>query len=388
MSATVSIVTPSYNQAQFLAETIQSVLHQDYAPLEYIIIDGGSSDDSVNIIRRYASRLAYWVSERDAGQADAINKGWQKITGDIVAYLNSDDVYMPGVVRQVVEFFDAHPDVDVVYGDRIVIDAQSRVQEIVPSREFSLDTQIAESLPQECVFFRRRALDAVGLLNPELHYLMDYDLWLRMLRAGMKFQHVPQAWAKYRIHTTSKYSNQRVFFWREMLDVIEAYLKSDPRVPYHLAAATRAHLYFQAGLEVACGGAREEGARYIHESFTYNTLPFGDIETLAARAANIIVNALLLARSSESPEKLFVWLLEQIPPVPARAQIWRAIESVRERALGEYYLAKAFDDYAHGDYAHVARHVVAGARRIPAALANRGVWSITAKSLMKPSAQR
>jgi hypothetical protein len=200
----------------------------------------------------------------------------------------------------------------------------------------------------------------------------------------MKFEHVPHAWAKYRIHTSSKYSSQRVFFWRELLDVIEAYLRSDPRVPARLAHVTRSQLYFQAGLELACGGAREEAARNVRQAFTFDALPFGEMDALASRAAGIITNALLVARRDETPDELFDWLSETIPLFPARQKLLSALQRARARAIGEYYLAKAFDAYGQGNFRAVARNVFAGAQRYPAALKNRGVWSITTKSLVMP----
>ncbi len=127
----VSIITPSYNQAQFLEETIRSVISQDYAGIEYIIIDGGSTDGSVEIIRQYASRVAHWVSEPDQGQADAINKGFQRATGDIVTWLNADDVYVTrDAIRLVVMAFQAHPHADIVYGDAMTIDEQGYVRRV------------------------------------------------------------------------------------------------------------------------------------------------------------------------------------------------------------------------------------------------------------------
>src|SRR5437773_10669670 len=126
MTPKLSIITPSFNQAQYLEETILSVLQQKYDPLEFIIIDGGSTDGSVEIIRKYESRLAYWVSEKDRGQAHAINKGLQRATGELIAYLNSDDYYSPGALRSVAEFFMVHPDVDLIHGRCAVADAEGR----------------------------------------------------------------------------------------------------------------------------------------------------------------------------------------------------------------------------------------------------------------------
>ena len=134
----VSIVTPSYNQAAFLEETIRSVLEQDYPRVEYIIIDGGSTDGSAEIIQRYADRLAYWVSERDRGQTDAINKGFARATGSILAWLNSDDTYQPGALREAVDYLLAHPDVGMVYGDGNFIDEHGKVIGRFPSAQTDL----------------------------------------------------------------------------------------------------------------------------------------------------------------------------------------------------------------------------------------------------------
>lgn len=182
----VSIVTPSYNQAQFLEETILSVLNQDYPNIEYIVIDAGSTDGSVEIIRTYADRLAYWVSEKDDGQAHAIDKGWRRATGDIVAYLNSDDIYYPGAVRQAVDALIAHPDAGFVYSDAWLIDERGRQIRQLFGSPFEIRRMLTMGVfvSQPTTFIRRRALDTVGLLDERLHMVMDFDLWLRL---GLQF---------------------------------------------------------------------------------------------------------------------------------------------------------------------------------------------------------
>lgn len=182
----VSIVTPSYNQAQFLEETILSVLNQDYPNIEYIVIDGGSTDGSVDILRKYESRLAFWVSEPDRGQSHAINKGWRCATGDIVAYLNSDDLYTPGAVTAGVHAFAAHPDAGMVYSDALFVDAEGISLGKRRAHPFNLQRLITteEILPQPTVFIQKWALDAVGLLGEGLYMSMDYDL---LIRLGLRY---------------------------------------------------------------------------------------------------------------------------------------------------------------------------------------------------------
>jgi len=181
-SPLVSIVTPSYNQAQFLEETILSVLNQDYPRIEYIVIDGGSTDESVEIIEKYEGQLAYWVSEPDRGQAHAINKGWQRATGEIVAYLNSDDLYTTGSVTTAVRALLSNPDVCMIYGDALVIDEHGAVIWQAHATPFNVAGVITTEvkMPQPSVFVRRSDLDAVGLLDERLHFCMDYDLWIRL----------------------------------------------------------------------------------------------------------------------------------------------------------------------------------------------------------------
>ena len=201
----VSIVTPSYNQGRFLEKTILSVLNQDYPNLEYIIIDGGSTDGSADIIQKYANRLAYWVSEPDAGQADAINKGWRISHGEILAYLNSDDTYEPQAVRAAVKIFQAHPEVCLVYGNMNLIDEQGNVIRQFHAPDFDLRTFVGNScyVRQPTVFIRRAALEAVGMLDTSLKYAMDYDLFIRIC-ARFPVYRISRVMANFRYHTLSK----------------------------------------------------------------------------------------------------------------------------------------------------------------------------------------
>lgn len=201
----VTIITPSYNQAKYLEDTIRSVLAQDYPKIEYIIVDGGSTDGSVEIIQRYAERLAWWVSERDQGQTEAINKGFARATGDVLAWINSDDTYLPGAVGEAVEFLTAHPEAAMVYGDANLIDGQGSVMGRFPARQTDLRHMLRGSvhIPQQTTFFWARLWKQVGPLDPSFYFAMDYDLWVRLAKLG-PLLYEPRLWANFRLHGAGK----------------------------------------------------------------------------------------------------------------------------------------------------------------------------------------
>jgi len=216
----VSIVTPSFNQARYLEAAIQSVLSQDYPRLEYLIVDGGSTDGSVDIIKKYQNRLAWWVSEPDKGQTDALNKGFARAKGEILAWLNSDDTYEPGAVAAAVKFLQAHPEVGMVYGDANYINEDGRVIGKFPAAQTDLRRlrQGYVHIPQQASFFRGNMWREVGPLDPSFYFAMDYDLWVR-LAARSKLKYMPQTWANFRLHTAGKTIAADDRCWPEMIRV-------------------------------------------------------------------------------------------------------------------------------------------------------------------------
>lgn len=216
----VSIVTPSYNQAQFLEDTIRSVLSQDYPRLEYIIVDGDSGDGSLEIIQRYGDQLAWWVSEPDQGQTDAINKGFAHAGGEILAWLNSDDTYLPGAISEAVDFLQANPEVGMVYGDADLIDESGNVIGRFPARQ--TDYQRLRRgyvhIPQQATFFRADLWKRVGPLDPSFYFAMDFDLWVRLAKiAPLKYH--SRKWANFRLHGEAKSLAEDERCWPEMVRV-------------------------------------------------------------------------------------------------------------------------------------------------------------------------
>lgn len=216
----VSIVTPSFNQARFLEETIQSVLNQDYPNIEYIIIDGGSTDGSLDIIQRYAQHLAWWVSEKDNGQTDAINKGFSRAAGEIFAWLNSDDTYLPNAVSEAVAYLLNHPEVGMVYGDANLIDEGGRVVGKFPARQTDYPRlrRGYVHIPQQAAFFRADLWHQVAPLDPSFFFAMDYDLWVRLAKIA-PLMYVPRLWANFRLHGSGKTIAADDRCWPEMLRV-------------------------------------------------------------------------------------------------------------------------------------------------------------------------
>ena len=218
----VSIVTPSFNQAPFLEATIQSVLEQDYPNIEYIVIDGGSTDGCVKILEKYSDQLSYWISEPDAGQTDAINKGFNLAKGEIFAWLNSDDIYQPGAISEVVEYLSQHPEVGMVYGDADFIDDEGNWIGKFPAAltDYRRLRQGYVHIPQQSTFFRSRLWKLVGPLDASFFFAMDYDLWVRL--AGLSpIRYVKRTWASFRLHGKAKSMASADRCWPEMIRVHE-----------------------------------------------------------------------------------------------------------------------------------------------------------------------
>ena len=203
---TISIVTPSFQQARFLERTLHSVVGQGYPALEYIVQDGGSTDETLEILERYEGALAVWATERDNGQADAINRGFAHSIGEIMAYLNSDDLLLPGALAYVACYFEEHPELDVVYGDRLMIDNEDGEigAWILPDHDDTILT-LADYVPQETLFWRRRIWDkSGGFLDRSFGYALDWDLLLRFRDAHATMAHLPRFLGAFRVHDEQK----------------------------------------------------------------------------------------------------------------------------------------------------------------------------------------
>jgi glycosyltransferase involved in cell wall biosynthesis len=260
----VSIITPSYNQAQFLETAIRSVLAQqdDTFTLEYIVVDGGSTDGSVDIIRRYADRLSWWISEPDNGQAEAINRGFQHAHGEIIAWLNSDDLYLPGAISSAEQALQSDPASGMVFGNAITIDAQG-----VPLNKLVFgDWGLAELarfriICQPAVFMRKAILDRTEYLDTNYHFMLDHQLWLRMASLA-PIRHVTKFWAAARQHPGAKNVAQAAGFSQETMRLLQ-WVQAQPEFSELMMKNSRKII----------GGANRLSARYtLDDGLPWNAL--------------------------------------------------------------------------------------------------------------------
>lgn len=216
----VSIVTPSYNQGKFIEETIQSLLSQDYPNIEHIVMDGGSTDDTIEILKRYEGEIK-WFSEKDRGQAHAVNKGWAMAKGEILGWVNSDDLLLPGAIREVVHYLNAHMNASIVYGKAHYIDEHGKVIAQYPTENF--DTELLQEMCficQPALFMRREVVDRVGMLNETLNYCMDYDYWVRASKI-FKFDYIEKYFATQRLYGDAKTVRDRTKAFNELIETIK-----------------------------------------------------------------------------------------------------------------------------------------------------------------------
>jgi glycosyltransferase involved in cell wall biosynthesis len=289
----VSIITPSYNQGQFLEETIRSVLLQDYPKVEYIIVDGGSTDNTASIIDKYKHKLAWHVSEKDRGQSDAINKGFAKATGDIVAWINSDDIYTEHAISKAVNQLDKNPDLGMVYSNVLSIDSQSSIFNTMLYDDWGLEELLQFNIiGQAGVFMRKDVLQSVNYLDTDFHYLMDHQLWLKIASQYL-VKHIDDFWAAARFHPLAKNISQPSGFGDEAFRIY-AWIQAQPDLQKcfneneHKIKAGAYHLKARYLLD---GGSNWEAFRtYLRCVFLNPTVLFQEKNRIMYSLINSIIN--------------------------------------------------------------------------------------------------
>lgn len=266
----VTIITPSYNQGQFIAATIDSVLAQDYPRIEFLVMDGGSTDQTLAVLHSYGARVR-WLSQADKGQADAINKGVALTSGSIVTWLNSDDILLPNAVSAAVREFNRHTDAALVYGNGEFIDRDGRVfmpaTHVEPFDWYRL-LNVSDFILQPAAFFRRAAFLAVGGLDPNLHYVLDYDLWLKLARC-YPIHYFPTLLARSRVYPEAKTFRGGMDRLIEVEQMIRRHGRR--RLPVMFYAET-VRTAWQAGLAAANQGHWDEALNYARYCAYYGAV--------------------------------------------------------------------------------------------------------------------
>jgi glycosyltransferase involved in cell wall biosynthesis len=264
----VSIITPSFNQGRFIEEAILSVKAQNDSHVEHLIIDGGSTDGTLDVLRRYEETYHLrWVSEPDEGQAEALNKGFRLARGEVLGWLNADDTYQPGAVRSAVTWLQSHPAVDLVYGGFHFINEGGKILYTHIPPKFSLEKLLyGDIIPQAAMFFRRRIIEEIGGIDPNLHYVMDWEFVLRIAR-HYRVQGVPTVWGNFRITPGTKSVEEPQRSWPEVIPVLQSVVEAEPvRLgPWADDALFVAHLL--AALEFARVGQKENARDYVRWAF-------------------------------------------------------------------------------------------------------------------------
>ncbi|MBC2714668.1 MAG: glycosyltransferase [Desulfobacteraceae bacterium] len=247
----ISIVTPSYNQAGFIERTIKSVFQQQYPKLEYLIQDGGSDDGTVDILKKYEDRLKRWESTKDEGQSDALNQCFSHAFGNVMAYLNSDDLLLPGALHYVAHYFAKHPDVDVVYGHRVLVDEydQEIGRWVMPPHDDEI-LSWADYIPQETMFWRREIWEkAGGFIDKNFKFAMDWDLILRFREAGAKIVRLPRFLGAFRVHphqkTSAEISDQGEKEMQRLRERCLGRMVSEAEINQNIKKYLSRHVFFQ-----------------------------------------------------------------------------------------------------------------------------------------------
>ena len=361
----VSIITPSFNSARFIAETLKSVAAQDYGRIEHIVVDGGSTDGTLDMLR---PSPASWLSEPDRGQADALNKGLRRARGAIIGWLNADDTYAPGAVRAAVTHLAAHPDCGLAFADCDWIDEEGRVVDRWRTRPTTLTDLLLDGciIPHQSAFLRREVFAATGEFDAGLRFAMDYDLLLRALRAFPGCR-VKGAWGSLRVWAGTKTSQHQAAFWPENLRVVERALAAGD-VPAEVAAEARRRVHLNLALAAAWAGddAQSEPA---FDAALVDGIPYGNWAALA----EIIVTrcrrpSYLRVPTAEVEDRLDKVLSARGTPAELRAHVSQL---------------RAFGAWLARDWAAARQYAGTALRASPAVRRNRGLWSVWARAWLR-----
>jgi glycosyltransferase involved in cell wall biosynthesis len=285
----VSIITPSFNKGPYIEETILSIRNQTYKNIEHIVIDGGSTDETISVLKRYDNELK-WISEPDNGQSDAINKGWRQAKGDIIAYLNADDTYLPDAIETVVNFFEIHPDSVMVYGEGIASDEYGKNQRPTHCGEFKMKDLVfcQDNIFQPSVFLRKEVFCNIGDVDVNLHLAMDLDYWIRIALAySIDYIQKPLSIAKiYRDAKSAAYMQKYIIEYEYILDKLYANTNIPPEILRYKDEAYN-FVYVKGGLDYLHAMMIKDGAWYLWKAFRLS--PGGCIKNMMAFIVGYVI---------------------------------------------------------------------------------------------------
>ena len=363
----VSIITPSYNSAEFIGATLASVAAQDYAPLEHIVVDGGSTDGTLDRLRATSAR---WISEPDRGQTDALNKGLRLAQGEIIGWVNADDTYAPGAVAAAVEHLLAEPGIGLVFADCLWIDAAGAVLDTWHTRPTTLDDLLLDGciIAHQSAFVRREVFETVGAFDVNLRFVMDYEWLLRALSA-FPARRVAGVWGSLRVWEGTKTSQSQSLFWPENVAVVERILAANAVAP-SLADEARRRMQLQLALTSAWDEAWPAAATAFTAALA-GPPPYGSWPALAETIAARCQRPSYLAVSPDEADQL----LDRVLRVPG----------LRPELLGHLHQVRAFRAWQQQDRPAAGRHAAAALRASPAVRGNRGLWSVWAQAWLRPT---
>ncbi len=365
----LTIITPSYNQAAYLEETIRSVLLQGYPDLEYMVIDGGSTDGSLEIIQRYAPWLDYWVSESDSGQAEAINKGLARLTGTVAAWINSDDIYLPNAWQAGISHLVNTHQCVLTYSDCQYMDESSQAVGVWHTRQqVSSDLLLTEDfIPQPTVLVNAPAWRQAGGMDERYRCILDFDLWVRLSLAGSLY-YSPGCTASFRLHQASKTLSNQMAFTEEYLTWFaeSPYLAGVQSTEQRLEALQRIHIR-AAQAYLACGDTAGAGSHF-REALQSGCWPYGSLESLAERLAYSQSHQERLGQLNRARWSALHRALRAVVPRRLGEQLWRRVVSLTHiQSLFRLYKTQTGE---------ARTHFFKGIYYNPGWLRNRGVLSI------------
>jgi glycosyltransferase involved in cell wall biosynthesis len=374
----VSILTPSYNSARFIEKTIISVKKQEYPFIEHIIMDGGSSDDTISVLKKYSELI--WRSERDHGQADALNKAFRSSKGEIIGWINSDDTYQPGILNKAVDFLQTHADVSVVYGNINFIDERDKVFSKLTAKSFSLETYLLEDyIPQQAAFFKRAALEDVNGWNMDLNYIMDYDLFLRLGKRH-KMVYLPHTWGNFRVYDGTKTMTDGIIQSRqERISVLQNFFEEPDICQEIRGFRLRILDYSNAILKLAYALKFYQDMQYKEASqLLQEACKMAPI--LVSNNAEILADNILtwLGRHTSLPPIAFIeGIISHLPP----ALEWKG-EILKSKLLPPSQFLALLRSYQSGNLPEARHNFIRLIQRDPTKIFNRGVLSIGVETII------